>query len=204
MRHTEDRNLPAVLNLGMTGSGVPAAAVLAPQPRRAHRSALAAVPDVVGHRRALAAAAQLPEPALAAAVAAVVPIREHVAAVVLAALQQLAAILGFDPQAHVVFAGMTSVPLRRRQEPASCTRIEPHEVARDRAGVLVLRRQCDVAVQSDRADRYREKGDEQSPKREAGGLLKLQTPLTNGCVVVEWHASRESGERFNELRIPRH
>ncbi|CAL9186352.1 unnamed protein product, partial [Musa hybrid cultivar] len=173
MHHTQDCNLPAVLALGMTVSGVPTAAVLAPQLRRAHRSALAAVPDVVGHRRALAAAAQLPEPALVAAVAAVVPIREHVAAVVLAALQQLAAILGFDPQAHVVFDGITSVPLLRRrrrcQEPASCTRIEPHEVGRDHAGVLVLRRQCDVAVQSDRADRYRENGDEQSPKREAGG-----------------------------------
>ncbi|CAL9192696.1 unnamed protein product, partial [Musa hybrid cultivar] len=173
MHHTQDCNLPAVLALGMTVSGVPTAAVLAPQLRRAHRSALAAVPDVVGHRRALAAAAQLPEPALVAAVAAVVPIREHVAAVVLAALQQLAAILGFDPQAHVVFDGITSVPLlrrrRRRQEPASCTRIEPHEVGLDHAGVLVLRRQCDVAVQSDRADRYRENGDEQSPKREAVG-----------------------------------
>lgn len=110
-------------------SSVPAAPVLAQDPRKASRLTLSAMHRIVGDVGAVPAAAEVPERALVLARPAVVLVREHIPAMLLAAVYMgqhyPVARLRPHPVAHIVSGHATGVVsdklglVGRAQQPAS-------------------------------------------------------------------------------------
>lgn len=168
-----------------TKSSIPASPVLTPLPSVAHLSALAAVFNVVGHRGAPPIAAELTEAALVAAGPAVVAIAENVAAVVLAAVEELGAILGLRPRAYVVGLRIASVPFLHilGEEAAPGPGVEAEEMVHHHAAVAGLHGGCSLGFCNDHNyDRDQENGGRQS--REACGGHSLLLSLSRLLLLL--------------------